>query len=265
MQIFKKTPQIDFVKFRVPTAILSLLIILIGTLGFFLRGINLGIDFQGGINAQVQFSEEVNIRQLRDLLAPKLGSEFSVTYFGNKANNEFLISISSEGEKNYKEYIGSLIKDTLVDNFSTVNVRRIELVGPKVGSELRQKAFLAILWALIGILIYITIRFELIYALGAILAIFHDVLIIGSIFILLGKEFNLIIIASLLTIVGYSLNDTIVIYDRIREKQKEVERDTKELINLGVNECLSRTILTSITTLLVVLTLYIFGGEILND
>ena len=126
------------------------------------------------------------LRQLRDLLAPKLGSEFSVN-FGNKANNEFLISISSEGEKNYKEYIGSLIKDTLVDNFSTVNVRRIELVGPKVGSELRQKAFLAILWALIGILIYITIRFEL-NALGAILAIFHDVLIIGSIFILLGKE-----------------------------------------------------------------------------
>ena len=130
---------------------------------------------------------------------------------------------------------------------------------------MRQKALLAILWSLIGILIYITIRFEFIYALGAILAIFHDVLIIGSIFILLGKEFNLIIIASLLTIVGYSLNDTIVIYDRIREKQKEVERDTKELINLGVNECLSRTILTSITTLLVVLTLYIFGGEILND
>ena len=131
MQIFKKTPQIDFVKFRVPTAILSLLIILIGTLGFFLRGINLGIDFQGGINAQVQFSEEVNIRQLRDLLAPKLGSEFSVTYFGNKANNEFLISISSEGEKNYKEYIAVSSKIPL-NNFSTGTHK----VGPKVGSEL---------------------------------------------------------------------------------------------------------------------------------
>ena len=176
-----------------------------------------------------------------------------------------MVSISSEGEKNSKSYVGSLIKDALVSQFPTVDVRRIELVGPKVGAELRQKALLAILWSLIGILIYITIRFEFIYALGAILAIFHDVLIIVSIFILLGKEFNLIIIASLLTIVGYSLNDTIVIYDRIREKQKEVERDTKELINLGVNECLSRTILTSITTLLVVLTLYIFGGEILND
>ena len=176
-----------------------------------------------------------------------------------------MVSISSEGEKNSKSYVGSLIKDALVSQFPTVDVRRIELVGPKVGAELRQKALLAILWSLIGILIYITIRFEFIYAIGAILAIFHDVLIIVSIFILLGKEFNLIIIASLLTIVGYSLNDTIVIYDRIREKQKEVERDIKELINLGVNECLSRTILTSITTLLVVLTLYIFGGEILND
>ena len=265
MQIFKEVPHIDFIRFRLPAAILSLFIIFVGIAFFFLRGINLGIDFQGGVNAQVQFSEEVNISQMRNLLIPKLGSEISVTYFGNKANNEFLVSISSEGEKNSKSYVGSLIKDALVSQFPTVDVRRIELVGPKVGAELRQKALLAILWSLIGILIYITIRFEFIYALGAILAIFHDVLIIVSIFILLGKEFNLIIIASLLTIVGYSLNDTIVIYDRIREKQKEVERDTKELINLGVNECLSRTILTSITTLLVVLTLYIFGGEILND
>ena len=265
MQIFKEVPHIDFIRFRLPAAILSLFIIFVGIAFFFLRGINLGIDFQGGVNAQVQFSEEVNISQMRNLLIPKLGSEISVTYFGNKANNEFLVSISSEGEKNSKSYVGSLIKDALVSQFPTVDVRRIELVGPKVGAELRQKALLAILWSLIGILIYITIRFEFIYAIGAILAIFHDVLIIVSIFILLGKEFNLIIIASLLTIVGYSLNDTIVIYDRIREKQKEVERDIKELINLGVNECLSRTILTSITTLLVVLTLYIFGGEILND
>ena len=130
---------------------------------------------------------------------------------------------------------------------------------------MRQKALLAVLWSLIGILIYITIRFEFIFAIGAILAIFHDVLIIVSIFVLFGKEFNLIIVASLLTIVGYSLNDTIVIYDRIREKQKEVERDIKDLINLGINQCLSRTILTSVTTLLVVITLYLFGGQILND
>ncbi len=265
MQIFREEPKIDFIRFRVPTAIFSVFIILLGIAGFFLKGVNLGIDFQGGINAQIQFSEEVNIRQLRTLLAPKLGSEFSVTYFGNRANNEFLVSISSEGEKNSKKYVGSLIKDTLINNFPTVEVRRVELVGPKVGSELRQKALLAILWAVIGILIYITIRFEFTYAVGAILAIFHDVLIIVSIFILLGKEFNLIIVASLLTIVGYSLNDTIVIYDRIREKQKEVERDIKDLINLGVNQCLSRTILTSVSTLLVVLTLYLFGGQILND
>ena len=135
----------------------------------------------------------------------KLGSEFSVTYFGNKANNEFLISILAKERKIH--ILWQSRKDTLVDNFSTVNVRRIELVGPKVGSELRQKAFLAILWALIGILIYITIRFELIYALGAILAIFHDVLIIGSIFILLGKEFNLIIYFLLLlpnTVINYN-------------------------------------------------------------
>ena len=265
MQIFKEVPHIDFIRFRLPAAILSLFIILVGMAFFFIRGINLGIDFQGGVNAQVQFSEEVSIRQIRNLLIPKLGSEFSVTYFGNKVNNEFLVSISSEGKKNSKRYVGSLIKDALVNQFPTVDVRRIELVGPKVGAELRQKALLAILWSLIGILIYITIRFEFIYAIGAILAIFHDVLIIVSIFVLFGKEFNLIIVASLLTIVGYSLNDTIVIYDRIREKQKEVERDIKDLINLGINQCLSRTILTSVTTLLVVITLYLFGGQILND
>lgn len=261
MYLFKKTSNIDFLKFRFITIIISLVIITAGVVGFFTKGLNLGIDFRGGVNIQIQFSEEVDISQIRDLARIKLGKEAVVTYFGNKNNNEFLMSTS---QKERQQDINDIINETFQEDY-TFEVRKIELVGPKIGSELRKKALYAILWALVGILIYITIRFEFLFGIGAILALFHDILIIITVFILLGKEFNLIIIASLLTIVGYSLNDTIVIYDRIREKKKEVNRLFRELINLGVNECLSRTILTSTTTLLVALTLFFFGGEIIND
>ena len=264
MQLFKNTPNIDFLKFRQISILLSLAIIIAGGFSFFTKGMNLGIDFLGGVNIQVQFSEEVDIRQVRDRLDDNLGSDAVITHFGNKQNNEFLIAIPQKLQLQLNQDLGSLVKESLEPEFS-VTIRKLDLVGPKIGSELREKAIYAILLSLVGILFYVTIRFEFIFGVGAILALFHDILIIVAIFLLLGKEFNLIIIASLLTIVGYSLNDTIVIFDRIREKRKQVDRDLKELINLAINECLSRTILTSVTTILVVLALYFFGGEILSD
>ena len=256
MQIFKKTPNIDFLKYQKITAIFSFLIIIAGLVGLFTKGMRLGIDFRGGTNVQVKINKEVEISEIRKLLIPTLGEETIITNFGEKNSGEFLIAIPKIEKSNEKNYIGSKIKEALLSNFPQLEIRRVESVGPKIGSELKQKAFYAILLALLGILIYITIRFEFIFAVGSIIALFHDVFIVITFFVLLGKEFNLIIIASLLTILGYSLNDTIVIFDRIREKKKQVERDIAELVNIGVNECLSRTILTSLTTLLVALMLY---------
>jgi preprotein translocase subunit SecF len=265
MQIFRKTPDIDFLKFRKIAALISLLIIAAGVTGLLTKGMRLGIDFQGGTNVQVRFTKQTEISTIRDLLTSSLGLEAVVTNFGGEGNNEFLIAIPQDQQLSSEDYISDRINEALRSSFPQMEIRRVESVGPKVGSDLRSKALYAILLALAGILFYITIRFEFVYGIGAIIALFHDIFVIITIFVLLGKEFNLIIVASLLTILGYSLNDTIVIFDRIREKQRLMDIDIVRLVNLGVNECLSRTILTSATTLLVVLMLYFVGGDILSD
>ncbi len=264
MQIFKQTPNINFLKFRKIAGVFSLLILTAGVIGLFTKGIKLGIDFKGGTNIQVQFPHKTEIAKVRSLLVGLLGPETIVTNFGAQDNNEFLIAIT-KNQALTTQHINDKINAALLANFPQMEIRRVETVGPKIGSELRNKAFYAILLALVGILAYITIRFEFVFGVGAVIALFHDIFVIMAVFILLGKEFNLIIVASLLTILGYSLNDTIVIFDRIREKKKQVDRNIIDLVNLGVNECLSRTILTSLTTLLVVVMLYFFGGKILND
>lgn len=265
MKIFQKTTNINFLSYRKPAAIISLVLILVGIVSLFTKGIKLGIDFQGGINVQIKLEQSAEITEIRNLLVPVLGNDTVVTNFGSQAANEFLIAIPKTERFTSQEHISDPIQKALLKNFPKIEIRRVETVGPKVGSDLRDKAFYAILLALLTILLYITIRFEFLFAVGAIIALFHDIFVVVTIFVLLGKEFNLIIVASLLTILGYSLNDTIVIFDRIREKKKLMDKDIISLVNLGVNECLSRTILTSLTTLLVVIMLYFFGGDILND
>ena len=265
MQIFRQTPNIDFLSYRKIATVVSLILIIAGVIGLLTKGMQLGIDFQGGINVQIKLENNTEVTKIRDLLVPLLGDDTVVSTFGNQTQNEFLIAIPNTKELNIKEHISTRVNQALLASFPTIEIRRIETVGPKVGSDLRNKAFYAILLTLAVILIYITIRFEFVFAIGAIVALFHDIFIIITIFVLLGKEFNLIIVASLLTILGYSLNDTIVIFDRIREKKKITDKDITTLVNLSVNECLSRTILTSLTTLLVVIMLYFFGGNILND
>ncbi len=267
MEIIRPGINIDLVgKMRI-ACWTSLAVIVISVLSLvFHGGPKLGIDFAGGTQIQVKFSQETTADGIRDSLRSMgLGNNI-IQRFGYKDNNEFLIN--TERSSSELEGLSDKITEALGATYGkeNVDIRRVEVVGPKVGKDLRQKGLLAMLYAVIGILIYVTWRFELRYAVGAIVALIHDVIITVGIFSLLGKEFTLPIIAALLTIIGYSLNDTIVIYDRIRENIKGARKQPlKELVNSSINQVLSRTVLTSVTTLLVVLALFFLGGAAIHD
>lgn len=267
MELIKPGTHLDFVGKMKTAFIASLAAIAISILSLvFHGGPNLGIDFAGGTLVQIQFSKETTVNEVRDALGTiDLGSSV-IQRFGHKADNEYLIK--TEKSSSEVKGLSASIEEALRTTFGKENfeIRRVEVVGPKVGKDLRQKGILAMIYAMAGILIYITLRFELRYALGAIIALIHDVTITVGIFSLLGKEFTLPIIAALLTIIGYSLNDTIVVYDRIRENLKKVRRQNLgNVINSSVNETLSRTVLTSLTTLIVVAALFFLGGAVIHD
>ena len=190
--------------------------------------------------------------------------ESTIQEFGSK--KDILIRVERSEEK--LEAVGAMVKRSLSQKFNSddITVERVEMVGPKVGRDLREKALLSILYAIIGIVIYISWRFEFQYAIAAIIALIHDVLVTMGAFSILDKEFTLVIVAAFLTIIGYSLNDTIVVFDRIRENlRRKGKLSLSEIINSSINQTLSRTLLTSGTTLLVVLALFFFGGEIIHD
>jgi len=267
MEIIKPGINIDLVgKMKIAFAA-SLIAIIISILSLALHGgLNLGIDFAGGTLVQIKFSQETDTDRIRDALKTISLGNSVIQRFGYQDNNEFLIKT----EKSSSELKGfsSQIEEALSTSYGKegFEIRRIEVVGPKVGKDLREKGMLAMLYAMIGILIYVTWRFELRYAVGAIIALMHDVLITVGIFSLLDKEFTLSIIAALLAIIGYSLNDTIVVYDRIRENIKGIRKQSlKDIVNSSINQVLSRTVLTSVTTLLVVLALFFFGGAVIHD
>lgn len=222
------------------------------------------IDFTGGTLVHLKFEKDVRIEEIRSLLSNKGYGDAEIKHFG--ANNE--ISIRS-GIAETAEEISTAIENEINQNLpdNPFIVQRVEKVGPKVGRELILKALLAVFWAMVLILIYIMWRFELKFAVGAIVALLHDVIITLGIFSVLDIEISAPIIAAILTIVGYSLNDTIVVFDRIRENMKTSKKSLRELaqlINQSINETLSRTIITSSTTLIVVIVLYFFGGEVLR-
>jgi preprotein translocase subunit SecF len=213
---------------------------------------------------QLKFKEAPTIDSIRSVLKDIELSDSTIQEFG--APDTILIRVgSADGEL---EEMGARIKSALEEKqgFSGIIIERVEMVGPKVGKDLRMKALLAILYAIIGIVIYISWRFELQYAVAAIIALLHDVLITMGAFSLLDKEFTLVIVAAFLTIIGYSLNDTIVVFDRIRENTRRKSKESlKDIINSSINQTLSRTLLTSGTTLLVVVALFFLGGEIIHD
>jgi len=253
--------MIPFNKYYNSFNILSIFLVVVSLLLLLFKGLNFGIDFKGGTLIELRSTDsKINISSLRDNLNQLDLGDVSVKNFGNE--KDFLIKFENNNNKNVIGQIKSNLEKSFANNF---DFRRVENVGPKVSSELLKSGIIAISVALALMLIYIWIRFEWQFSLGAILALFHDVIVTLGLFSLLGLEINLSIIAAVLTIVGYSMNDTVVIFDRVRENLRKYS-DIKifELTNISINETLSRTLITSITTLLALLSIFFFGGEILK-
>ena len=275
MRIIKKT-NIDFLGKTNITTLLSIFLISSGIISMVLNGgPKLSIDFKGGTLIAVNYTEPVNIEKIRSELSSVLidGQSFNfsnaeIKYFGDESNIAVRIaSMEEEPEQFSKKFSDKLasIFPNLVPVDKNNFILSVEKVGPKVGAELSSDALMAILSALFLILIYVSVRFEFKYAVGAIAALVHDVLITIGVFSILGYEISLAVIAAFLTIVGYSLNDTIVIFDRVRENVKTTKNaPMKNIINQSINESLSRTIITSLTTFFVVLILFLFGGEVIH-
>tara|TARA_B110000003_G_C16651322_1_gene534243 strand:+ start:1177 stop:2097 length:921 start_codon:yes stop_codon:yes gene_type:complete len=275
MRIIKKT-NIDFLGKTNITTILSMFLIAAGIVSMVLNGgPKLSIDFKGGTLVAVNYTEPVNIEKIRSELGSVLidGQLFNfsnaeIKYFGDESNIAVRIaSMDEEPEQFSKKFSDKLasIFPELVPADKNNFILSVEKVGPKVGAELSSDALMAILSALLLILIYVSVRFEFKYAVGAIAALVHDVSITLGVFSILGYEVSLAVIAAFLTIVGYSLNDTIVIFDRVRENVKTTKNaPMKNIINQSINESLSRTIITSLTTFFVVLILFLFGGEVIH-
>jgi len=239
---------------------LSLILIGIGVVAMVVRGLNFGIDFRGGTVVQIKTAQAVAIQEVRDALAEAGRGDATIQEFGSP--NDLLIRLQA-GEGDVVKQVTTVLTDRFKEH--GIEVVRQEEVGPQVGSQLREKAMLAVLYAMGMILIYITIRFEFRYALGAVLALVHDVMITLGAFAVTQMEVDLTVVAAVLTIVGYSLNDTIVVFDRIRENHRaNAQEPILEVINQSVNETLSRTVLTSGTVLIVVLALYFLGGAVIH-
>jgi len=313
LQIIRPDTDIDFIGLRKWAFLLSGLLILVGVLSLIVKGgPKYGIDFAGGVIVQVKFDQRVEVKELKQALKEASLPSLVVQRFGDKEDNEYLLRTSAD--KFSPEKIRTLVEEKLKKNLhgKKFEIQRLEMVGPKVGADLRSKALEALFYAVLLIAIYISGRFEqrwmtagvmaaglalgvyvlkllsmpmsvlivaamlitlglcwylnLNYALGAVVALIHDVFITVGIFSLLDKEFDLTIVAALLTIVGYSLNDTIIVFDRIRENLRaKISPSLARTINVSINQTLSRTLLTSGTTLIVVICLFLFGGGVIHD
>ena len=237
---------------------LVLLIMSIGSLGF--KGLNLGLDFSGGTLIEVSYEEAADLVDIRDLMTSNGFDDFQVVNFGS--NSDVLIKVA---DKNGNSQLGDVIYKFLLDADPSTELKRIEFVGPQIGSELRDQGGLGMLVALGMILLYVAFRFQYKFALGAVAALAHDVLIILGLFSLLSWDFDLTVLAALLAVIGYSLNDTIVVSDRIRENFRG-ERGfvPDEIVNRSINQTLSRSLITSLTTLLVLFALFFFGGDMIR-
>ena len=254
--------EISFNKFYKSFNILSIVLIVISLILLAFKGLNYGVDFKGGTLIELRTDlNSANIKKIRDSFNQLNLGDVSVKNFGN--DTDFIIKFEKQNSNDPK-FIDN-IKTKLSGSIGTVDFRRVENVGPKVSAELLQSGIIAIALSLAAMLLYIWIRFEWQFSLGAIVALFHDVIITLGVFSLFSLEINLSIVAAVLTIVGYSMNDTVVIFDRVRENLRKFS-DIKifELTNISINQTLTRTIITSATTLLALLSIFIFGGEILK-
>lgn len=266
MQLIKPDTNFDFVGKRAIALAVSLLLIVVGIVSLISKGgPNYGIDFAGGTLVQVRFADPTSATDIKKALEGMDLGSLVVQQFGDDAN-EFMIRMENSSAE--LKGLAREVSDSLIATYGAdkVDMRRTEMVGPQVGSDLRIKGLKAILSALLGILVYISWRFEFRFAVGAIVALAHDVAITLGVFSLFGKEIDLPIIAAFLAIIGYSLNDTIIVYDRIRENVGRYNKESFSfIVNRSINDTLSRTLLTSGTTLLVVMALFVLGGGVIHN
>ena len=262
MQLFRFR-NVDFMRWRWHAIVLSTVINLIGIGSFVLQGLNFGLDFTGGTIVEVGYEHPVELAQVRSALASGGFEAGTVQNFGSL--KDVMIRLPPMTQQGGADLSDRLYKALSQSADGTVELRRVEFVGPQVGQELAEDGFLAVFYALIGILIYVWMRFEWRLSLGAIIATVHDTIVTVAVFSLFGIEFDLTVLAAVLAVIGYSLNDTIVIFDRIRENFRKVRKGSVlEIVNLSINETMSRTIITSGTTLMVVVALYLFGGPLIH-
>ena len=259
--LFSRLPQLDFLGRRRAALFLTAGLLAISVLSLVVRGLDFGIDFTGGTLIEVGYPGPAELDPIREALQDAGFEEAAVQHFGTV--RDVLVRLAPRAELSRAE-LSSQVLRVLQEN-EDVELRRVEFVGPQVGEELTEDGGLAMLLALFGILVYVWLRFEYRFALGAIAALVHDVLITLGFFSVLGIEFDLTVLAAVLAVIGYSLNDTIVVFDRVRENFRRVRRgSTEEVMNRSLNQTLSRTLMTSLTTLLVLIALLALGGELIR-
>jgi len=255
--------SINFMSKSKPALVFSLLLIIVSIGSIATKGLNLGIDFTGGYLIEAGYQNDVNLDQVRTALVDAEFSDAQVQNFGS--SKDIIVRIAPRADINKATISDNILAVLKTTSQQEVTMRRVEFVGPQVGDELRDDGGIALLVALGCILIYISLRFQLKSAVGAILALVHDVIITIGFFSLIQMEFDLSVLASILAVIGYSLNDTVVVLDRIRETFRNVRKTTAEdILNISINQTLARTLVTSLTTLLVLLALFFFGGEIIH-
>jgi len=263
MQLFKKTTTFDFMGKRTMAVIFSAILLLVSLGSLATRGLNFGLDFTGGTLIELAYGHAVDLNKVRSTLETSGFPEAVVQHFGTA--QDILVRIAPR-EKQSNAVVSSSVMNALqADSSDEITMRRVEFVGPQVGDELANDGGLAMIYALICILIYVGFRFEYRFAIGSVIALIHDVIITLGVFSLLQLDFDLTVLAAVLAVIGYSLNDTIVVFDRIRENFRKMRKGTSvDVVNTSLNQTLSRTMMTSFTTLLVLIALFAVGGELIH-
>jgi len=257
-----KKIEFNFMGARKITSVISVLLIIFSIVSLSYKGLNLGIDFTGGTLVEVGYPETVDLDKIRQSFGNSDFSNAAIQYFGSA--KEILIRIPPQQGLNSADISNKILELITTENFNA-EMRRVEFVGPQVGEELREDGGLAMLYALICIMFYVALRFQMRFSVGAVAALIHDVTITLGFFSVTGFNFDLTILAALLAVIGYSLNDTIVVFDRVRENFRKIRNKTPvDVFNISLNQTLSRTLMTSFTTLLVLLSLFFLGGEIIH-
>ncbi len=251
--------QINFMRPRKIASTLSIILVVLSIFSLSFKGLNAGLDFTGGTLIEIKLSQSTDLEEIREVLSSKLDEDFQVSYFGSE--QDVLIKIPGGSENNLSNEIISSLKNSF-----QFDLRRKDFIGPQIGEELRDQGGLGILAAMLVMMVYIMFRFQFKFAVGALLALIHDVLIVTGFFSIFYIGFNLTVLAAILAVIGYSLNDTIVVSDRIRENyRKKRKSDNVNVINRSLNQMLGRTLITSLTTLLVLFALLILGGDFIKN